>query len=250
MIIVAARPNQNWAADHPEWWALTCSALAWGTMLTAGPEWHGWLCTAPDGGFLRDIQIAWSAGILRAHLAGWFAMTVAMMPPLAIPLIRHVAVRSFAARRHRAIAVFLAGSLGPWLVVGIVGLPILAVAPVAPLTPSTILAGGGLLAGAWQMTPIKRRALLRCHRTFPLGPAGWRADRDCLHYGFVHGIDCVTSCWPLMLTVIIAAHTPAITLAVQFFTIAERRARHPRLGLSALALAAGSLLIELMAQYG
>jgi len=166
-----------------------------------------------------------------------------MMPPPAIPLIRHVAVRSFAVRRRRAVAAFLVGALGVWLLLGFVGLPILAGASLSLFGDPAVAACGFLGAALWQLTPMKRRALLRCHRTFPLTPIGWRADRDCAGYGFAYGRDCVASCWAMMLATVLASHGPVVMLCVQFIALAERQARQPRLLLSALVLTACAALM-------
>src|ERR1700722_6469024 len=100
-------------------------------MLAHRHESHGWaLCLTSSGsGFTANLLIAWRSGPLSDLLFGWGIMTLAMMPPLAIPLIRHVATRSFVVRRNRAIATFLAGVLVVWLLAGLVALTLLGGAP-------------------------------------------------------------------------------------------------------------------------
>ena len=233
----------DWAVDRPEWWSLVASAVAWLVLLSIGtiPGMSA-LCLAPAPdralGFANTVRAAWETGALRAMLLDWTIMTVAMMPPLAIPLIRHVAMRSFAVRRHRAVAGLLAGVLGVWLVVGLALVLVLAGVPIALFGNPVIAAGGFLITALWQLTPMKRRALLRCHRIVPLAPMGWRADRDCAASGVGYGIGCVTSCWAMMLATMLSAHGPVELLCVQFIALAERQARRPRYWLSALALVA------------
>jgi predicted metal-binding membrane protein len=245
----ARRPFESiphWTAEHPEWWTLALSATAWIVMLFHGQAAHLWpLCLAPSPdtglGFPDNLRHAWGSGALGALLSGWGIMTLAMMPPLAIPLIRHVAVRSFAARRNRAMAAFLGGLVGVWLLIGVIALTVLGSAPVALFGDPNVIAACFLIAAAWQLAPMKRIALLRCHRTVPLGAVGWRADRDCFRYGLVHGLDCVRSCWALMLAMALAPHDMVVGLGVQFVALTERRSRHSRLDLSALGLAACGL---------
>ena len=222
---------------------MACSIVAWIVMLTEGHGEHNWLCAIPRAGVADNMRLAWQSGVLTGLVAGWITMTVAMMPPLAIPLIRHVAARSYANRRHRAIAAFLAGVIGTWLFVGITGLLVVTCIPVASLNDPIVPDCGFILAAAWQLLPMKRAALLRCHRTVPLGPSGWRADRDCLHYGFAHSLVCIKSCWALMLAVSLAAHMPVDSIGVQAIALTEQRARRPRLALSALLLASAAVLM-------
>jgi predicted metal-binding membrane protein len=235
----------SWTAVYPEWWALALSVGAWAVMLTHGHASQGWalcLSRSPDAGVLDRLQDAWQTGALGGVLLGWVAMTLAMMPPLAIPLIRHVAARSFAVRRNRAIAGFLGGMVGLWLVIGFAALTVLGGVSGTLLTDPRVVAVGFLIAAAWQLAPMKRAALLRCHRTVPLSAMGWRADRDCIRYGLSHGLDCVASCWAMML---LALSGPVAGIAVQFIALAEQRARRPRLVLSAMAFVAYALVMLL-----
>jgi predicted metal-binding membrane protein len=231
----------QWAKVHPEWWALTVSLAAWAVMLGPGPVsglWPLCLSPAPDRGvgFLDTLHGAWRSGALTGMLFGWVMMTLAMMPPLAVSQIRHVAVRSFATRRNRAVAAFLGGMAGVWLLIGVIGMMVLGGAPVA-------LSGHPeVAAAAWQLGPMKRAALLRCHRTVPLAAAGWRANWDCLRYGLTHGLGCVGSCWALMLAMTLASHRPVAGLCIQVVALAERRSRRPRFELSALALGICALM--------
>jgi hypothetical protein len=58
----------------------------------------------------------------------------------------------------------------------------------------------------WRLTPMHARALAACHRTLPLAPLGWQADRDCLRFGSAIGRACVQTCWPLMVACAFAGH--------------------------------------------
>ncbi len=234
-------------ADHPDWWSLLLSGAAWlampgrDSMSRMSALCRAWAPDATDD-VVGTMFTAWHSGALRPMLLGWAAMTLAMVPPLAVPLIRHVAVRTFADRRNREIAAFLAGAVAVWLLLGLLALPLLALPLLAGLTMQWIgdpmvAACGFLLAALWQLTPMKRLALLRCHRTFPLTPRGWRADRDCAGYGVAHGRDCVASCWAMMFAAMFAAHGPVVMLCVQYIALTERQARQPRVRLSALVLA-------------
>src|SRR3546814_20852665 len=53
----------------------------------------------------------------------------------------------------------------------------------------------GIIALVWQFSPVKQRCLNRGHDHRPLAAFGWRAHRDALLFGSVHGIWCVGSGW-------------------------------------------------------
>jgi predicted metal-binding membrane protein len=219
-----------WAADHPEWWSLGLSAAAWAGIL-ASPGHAAWppLCLAnqPSDG---------TGMLLFCAL-----MPVAMVPPLAVPLIRHVAVRSLVDRRRRAVTVFLLGTLAPWLLVA------MAAAAAMRWLPARMAALGFVLAALWQLTPLKRRALRRCHRTFPLTLTGWGAHRDCFVHGTGYGMGCIGSCWAMMLGLMLAGHDPVLAVCVQGLALVERRTRMPHLGSSAAILAGFAGVVALSA---
>lgn len=234
----AATPLQSapasWAARRPEWWTLAISLAAWFILIASARNVGVPLCSSTP-------RSPWSDAAF-----GWMVMTLAMMPPLVAPSVRHVAFRSLRERRQIAIAEFLAGYLGLWLLVGVgmIGLSF-AIGPVRSGTEARIVAiaayGAAIL---WQFTPAKRRALWRCHRTVALALDGWRADFACLRYGVGAGRDCVSSCWILMALPLLAPHSLAVMACVQAAMLAERyqRARHVRRARSIWLLCTAFLL--------
>jgi predicted metal-binding membrane protein len=182
--------NLQWR--YPEWWCLALSAMTWtalcGRALLAPAAHH---------------PMAWPE-----ELSEWLLMVIAMMLPLVIGSVRLTAYASLWRRRDRAIAGFAAGFLGPWLAAGAI---VAALDPLVnrvvteqavPLLPSAGFVG----AAVWQLGPIKRRALVSCHQSVPLAPRGWRADKDCVRFGWTIGCACFTSCWALMLACVFAGH--------------------------------------------
>jgi predicted metal-binding membrane protein len=235
-----------WLDRHPEWWVLSLSAGAWLALgwLTA-PMAAGSLCIVMRGGLAGDLAARllaqWRTGALDQMLGAWAVMALAMAPPLTMPMLRYVAARSFAFRRMRALALFLIGLLCPWLAAGVLGVALLAVVPVPDGRLGAIAFA---LAALWEVTPFKRRALRRCHRTMALAADGWRADRDCFVFGCARGQDCFIGCWAMMLAVMFADHAPAAILITQAMAFAERRVREPRVERCAVVLAAfGALLL-------
>ena len=134
-------------------------------------------------------------------------MVMAMMFPMLIGPIRLTAARSLWRRRHRAIVGFLLGYLATWLIFGLVAsVVVYQVQDHTSLQTSELAAVVFAIALFWQLTATKRRSVLACHRTRPLAPSGWRADRDCLRYGRMIGGWCLVSCGPLMFGCMLAGH--------------------------------------------
>lgn len=211
---------------HPEWWVLLAAAAAW-----------AWMIGMPRG----------HAGHGAAHAGpalSWLAlMVVAMMAPLTVSGVRHVANAS----RHRQVAVaeFMAGYVGVWLVAaGLIALAwgVLAAAVPWPAAVAVVVAAAVL----WELAPARRRQLARCERTVPLAPHGWRGDRDCLRFGAERGVSCVATCWALMAACTAFAHSVPVMAILFAVRVAPR---HPRLPSPALA-AAGVCLAALVGWMG
>ena len=182
---------------HPQWWSLALAAGAWGWMIrNAGHHAHA-------HGF-------------TAVMTGWMVMTAAMMLPMVTDHVRLTAERSFWYRRNRAMAGFLLGYLGLWAIPGAA----LALVPFHPDGRTAAISFA--IAGIWQLTPWKRRALVGCHRTIPLAPRGWRADADCIRFGWLTGTRCLQSCWALMLACAMSGHALLATAGLLAVGLAER----------------------------
>jgi len=184
---------------HAEWWPLALSALAWCYLAFSwsNPPAHH-----------HRFQL----GPVVVH---WAAMMVAMMLPLMAGHVSLVARRSLWHRRHRAAAIFVAAYLFVWLLYGLV------VSEVFERGMRPNLVNCLLAAAYWQTTPFKRSALLACHRTLPLAPSGWEADRDCVRYGWTVAGSCLLSCWLLMLACA-ADHSASLDVGLAAFLLRER----------------------------
>jgi predicted metal-binding membrane protein len=191
---------------YPEWWCVAASGA-------------GWLVLAAIAGGREHFSASMSA--LESGIR-WTLMVVAMMVPLVLGPLRFTAERSLWRRRHRAVAVFLAGFVSLWLLAGILLHLVIELLRADGGTPPPLAAGGLLLAAAWQYTPAKRRALMACHRTRPLAPHGWRAHFDCLHYGCTVGVHCAVACWALMLSCALLGHSVLVMASVTAIALVER----------------------------
>jgi predicted metal-binding membrane protein len=158
-----------------------------------------WWCVVPSG-FVHHG----SAGPLAAAVAMgpmWMTMAFAAAMPAALPASQHVALNSFRRRRWRAVATFTFVYVGLWTAFGLV-----TVAVLDPLVASrTALFDVALaLAALWCLTPLKRRALNRCHRSAPLPPRGWKATAGVVRFAWINASGCVGSCWLAMMAMFAA----------------------------------------------
>lgn len=163
-----------------------------------------------------------------ARVLAWALMVVAMMVPLVIGAVRTTAARSLWQRRDRAIACFLTGYLGVWLVAGVaVTAALAALRPELWPHPDMVAAAAFGAAALWQLTPFKSFALSACHRTAPLAPDGWRGYRDCASFGFTIGRGCFLSCWVMMLACTVAGHNTLGMVSVAAIAFVERYSFRP-----------------------
>ncbi len=213
---------------YPEWWVVMAAVVAWMFMAGMSHPHASHTGITPDRGH--------GQGTL-----GMVAMVIAMMLPLTLANVRHVALSSLWRRRHRAIAAFLVGFLAVWIVVqtAIVGTWGL----LTPLVGWQTAGGVAMVAAAlWELAPIKRQRLRRCHRTVPLAPRGWRADVDCARYGVSTGFSCVTMCWALMFTAVAFSHSIVVMTVLFSVQVSGRYQRRPSSALAVLAVLGACLL--------
>jgi len=242
-------PSRRWwhslLERRPELLALTAAAVAWVALLT--------LLLAPDAsspssspphdhaamhgtGPPADGELLSEAG--RGALL-WVMMVVAMMLPLAVPGIRYVARMVPRRGRLGATSTFAAAYVVVWLP------GVAVVVAVHGQMPSgwPVVATAFLLAAAWELTPAKRTALLRCHRRHVVRAGQPARRRTCLVFGLRRGGWCVVSCGPAMLALMVGHHAlvALIVLAVgaavqQFSPDAHWHRRWSAAGLGVLAV--------------
>src|SRR5215211_3666923 len=147
---------------YPEWWVVMAAVVAW--LFMAG-------MSHPHA---SHTEIT-SAGMSHAHTShthvshtgtisgrghgqgtlGTVAMVIAMMLPLTLTNVRHIALSSLWRRRHRAIAAFLVGYLAVWFVVQTIIVETWGL--LAPLIGWGTAAGIAMVAAPlWEIAPLKR----------------------------------------------------------------------------------------------
>lgn len=149
---------------------------------------------------------------LLSFMASWQVMVAATMLPAALPAIRAAAGASRrVARPAVGTAAFLIGFLAVWTAIGsltfiaaqtlerfIVATPWLATRPW--LIQAAVVA----LAGAYQLTPLKRRSLAACRHPARLSADGAAPRSTIVGIGVRHGLACVASSWAVMVVMVVA----------------------------------------------
>jgi predicted metal-binding membrane protein len=224
--IAGAARRRTWR--RPEWPWVALVVAAWAALM-AGDSLSMSHARAPD-------------------LPTWALMTVAMMVPATIPVVRAMSFDSMWNRRYRSPALFLLAYLAIWVTFGAVVLAAWQVAGAlggghanhGAVATAAIL----FVAANWQLSPRHRRCLKRCHRRLALGARGRAADRACLRYGLYHARQCAGACWPLMLAMV-PGHGIALMLALTALSSWQRLVRRPRRSVAAgglIALGAAVML--------
>src|SRR5206468_122248 len=144
-------------------------------------------------------------GALGWFLGVWLVMMAAMMFPSVSPTI---ALYARMAKRRGLIApfVFAAGYLLTWGAAGLLAYPVFALGssavgdPLAWDNAGRWVAGGTLLvAGLYELTPLKDVCLGKCRSPLGFLLGSWRDGLDgALRMGAKNGAWCVGCCWALM----------------------------------------------------
>jgi predicted metal-binding membrane protein len=174
-------------------------------LASGGPAALAWICTPG--------ALAGQSGgpaLLLVFLGGWLLMIVAMMLPTSLPLMAmfQTIIRQHP-RRRQLVALLIAGYLAVWLASGIVTHAsyeawYVLVEQTSWLRANTWSIGASivLLAGVYQLTPLKYYCLDRCRSPLSFIAAHWRggsARLQALWLGLHHGLFCVGCCWSIML---------------------------------------------------
>jgi predicted metal-binding membrane protein len=177
----------------------------------------------------------WDASHLLLLWMMWAVMMVGMMLPSASPLLLlygHVARRSVQPVAALHIYALAAGYLTIWVVFSLGATALqrwLAVRLlVSPMMETSTAAGAALLilAGVYQLTPLKRACLRTCQSPLGFLMSRWRAGAaGAFRMGLEHGAYCVGCCWALMLLLFAGGvMNLAVILALTMFVAFEKLA--------------------------
>jgi predicted metal-binding membrane protein len=207
-----------------------------------------------------DMGPGTDLGSLGWYVGVWVTMMAAMMLPSVAPMVLiYSRVSRERARRGRAYVptwIFVAGYLAAWTAYGLAAYGVyrivLAADPgfLAWDEQGAYVAGGAIvLAGLYQLTPLKARCLEHCRTPLHFIVHDWRDGRlGTLRMGAAHGAYCVGCCWGLMLILFSLGVMSLLWMAVVAGVIfAEKTIPWGRLLTRPLAVAFVALGIWVMA---
>ena len=208
---------------------LALVAAAW-----AGLVWHGHTTA--------EMTMTHAVGYARHFIADWLIMMVAMMLPTALPMILTFHKVQAANRQPRdtflSTWVFVAAYLVVWAFSGLaayVGMQAAEAAIVRfALPPAAVAQIGGaiiVVAGIYQLTPLKDVCLTKCREPIEFIVTSWRdGARSALEMGLLYGAYCLGCCWLLFVILIPLGITNVGAMAaVTLIILAEKTLPWPRL---------------------
>ena len=235
---------------------------AMGLVFVASWAFVAWMTLGMSHPAVRSmmpVDAAWSRATVAAVFVMWGGMMVAMMLPSAAPMILafdSVERRDAPAGQATSRSLVFAGA---YLLVW-VGFSALAAGAQwglqtgGMLTPMIVSNSEGLtagllvLAGLYQLTPLKQACLRRCRTPLGFLMAEWRDGvRGALAMGLKHGLYCAGCCWALMLLLFVAGVMNPIWIV--FLAIVVALEKWPRLpgwltwGYGAALLVAGAAIL-------
>jgi len=183
-------------------------------LAIAGMTALSWLYLLQLGRGMPDMAMPmsprWTPAAFALTFAMWAVMMVGMMLPSAAPMILTFASlhrrKAAAVQRLMPTLLFASGYLLAWsgfsLFAALLQWALDRLALLSPgLTTTSALVGGVLfvLAGAYQLTPLKQACLRHCRSPFAFLFNRWRDGwNGALRMGIEHGAYCLGCCWLLM----------------------------------------------------
>ncbi len=235
---------------------------AMGLVFVASWAFVAWMTLSMSHPVVRlamPLDTAWSGATAVAVVVMWGGMMIAMMLPSAAPMIlafdtleRRDAPAGRATPRSLAFG-------GAYLLVWI-GFSALAagaqwglqasglLTPMIVSSSERLTAGLLILAGLYQLTPLKQACLKRCRSPLGFLMEEWRdGTGGALAMGLKHGLYCAGCCWALMLLLFAAGAMNPVWIA--FLTLAVALEKWPQMPgwltwiYSAALIAAGAAIL-------
>lgn len=175
-----------------------------------------------------SLQMLLEMNPFSSQLIGWGMMVIAMMLPKLIIPIQDIYRQSLKRYRFLLSLLFLFGYLTVWMVVGLFMVAVI-IGFNLWMPMSNIPALGLLIvAVVWQFSPMKQLFLNKGHDHWTLAAFGWKANKDALFYGVMHGIWCVGSGWAIMLFPMLLSKGHDLAMIVVTFIMISEHLEHPR----------------------
>lgn len=233
---------------------LTLSLLCWAWLGPMARDMYGTM----QGPAAWMVTGRWNAPFTLLMTAMWVAMMAAMMLPSSVPtlLLFGLVVRSDPSASPAArVYVFATGYLTVWSAFGaamtLVQRELSLQALMTPMMEMQGLRVSGallLVAGLYQLTPLKRVCLSACQSPAGFLARNWRTGkRGALQLGVRHGLYCLGCCWALMLLLFALGVMNLTVLVGLSLFVAIEKVAPPRLHADtvggALLTAAGAWLL-------
>lgn len=180
---------------------LVVTAVAWVVMLSSP-------MSAEDmAGMEMTMTPTLHDGV--TFVVGWAIMMAAMMLPSASPMIGlYAAMQRDAGPTAKigAIALFSLMYTALWALTGVpVYVASVGLMAVAPVTLAYTIAAVLIVAGVFQLSPLKQVCLRHCRSPLGFLLGHWRAGwRGAVSLGSAHALYCVGCCWTLMVVLVVA----------------------------------------------
>jgi predicted metal-binding membrane protein len=233
--------------------------LCWAWIVVMARDMYGPM----TGASAWMMTLRWDAAHVCLLWAMWAAMMAAMMLPSASPMVllydgaakrQAIDARAHAERQVYALA---AGYVAVWALFSIGATTmqrflsmLLLMSPMMTLTSPVAAAAILVVAGAYQLTPLKRACLRACQSPLGFMMGHWRPGiAGAFRMGTDHGIYCLGCCWALMLLLFVGgvmnlAVIAALTLIVAFEKISPFGVAGARISGVLLMVAAVWMLVR------
>ena len=205
VVLLVLLPMVSWV------WIAVMARDMYGPMTGAS----AWMMTAVWD--VRHLALLW---------AMWAVMMVGMMMPSVSPMLLlygGVARRSAtgASAASRQIYALAAGYLVVWASFSLAATALqrllatlLFVSPMMEVTSPVVAAALLLIAGTYQLTPIKQACLQTCQSPLGFLMSRWRSGlAGAFRMGLEHGAVCVGCCWALMLLLFVGGVMNLVVIA-------------------------------------
>ena len=233
--------------------------LCWGWIIVMARDMYGSMAGA--SGWMMTLR--WDAAHVFLLWAMWAAMMAAMMLPSASPMLllhngaakrQGMNARASAGRQVYALA---AGYMAVWALFSIAATAmqcilsmLLMVSPMMTLTSPVAAAAMLVIAGAYQLTPLKHACLRACQSPLGFMMGHWRPGiAGAFRMGMDHGVYCLGCCWALMLLLFVGgvmnlAVIATLSVVVAFEKISPFGPVGARIGGVVLMVAAVWMLVR------
>jgi len=219
--------------------------VCWAWIIVMSRDMYGSM-TGPSAWMMT---LRWDAAHVVLLWAMWAAMMAAMMLPSASPMLllydgaakrqtgdaRANAERQVYALAAGYVAVWALFSIGAAAMQRILSM-LLLVSPMMTLTSPVAAAAILIIAGAYQLTPLKHACLRACQSPLGFMMGHWRPGlAGAFLMGTDHGIYCLGCCWALMLLLFVGgvmnlAVIATLTIVVGFEKISPFGVASARIG--------------------